>query len=96
MNDDEEPVSHELSAREDAWVFWPPPGTHTIATGECCRCGHEGLPPQWHTNDCPALAYIWRNRARQLHDQLWDMWEHICRGGAVDCTTDTPAIWSPR
>ena len=77
-------MGEELSARESDWVFWPPPG-ETVDTGGKCTCGgHDGLGPSWHTHDCPAVVYLWHNRAKELHDRLWDLWERVCRGEPID------------
>jgi hypothetical protein len=84
---------HELSPREDDWVFWPRPGV-AVDTGGKCNCGHEGLGPDWHVSNCPALVFLWRNRARELHDRLWDMWEHVRSGKPIDATGEKPAIWT--
>jgi hypothetical protein len=65
----------ELSDRDADWVFWPESHGPDVDTGGLCDCGHEGLGPAWHLNDCPGVLHAWRARAKVLHDALWDLRE---------------------
>lgn len=63
----------ELSERESDWLLWQSAVLPTDATD--CSCGHRGLGPAWHMHDCPGLIQIWRDRACDLHGQLWELKE---------------------
>lgn len=60
-SDGDLPEVVELEGRGADWVLWS--HGQTADTGGLCDCGHEGLGPVWHTGDCRALVYLWRERA---------------------------------
>lgn len=63
----------ELTEEESDWLQWQSSVLPTDATD--CDCGHPDLGPAWHTHDCPGLIQIWRDRAHDLHRQLWTLKE---------------------
>lgn len=64
----------ELGEQEADWVFWPAPGEYLPdEVWTRCRCGHNDLGPDWHSPDCPTVLDAWQWRAKQLHDEVWEL-----------------------
>lgn len=78
VSSDDMPGDVEPEDRDADWVFWPPPG-EGVDTGGLCDCGHEGLGPSWHAYGCACLAFVWKKRAFDLHNRLWDLLEGSSR-----------------
>lgn len=67
---EELPEVIELGEQESEWVFW---GTQDCPGAAPCDCGHEGMGVSWHMRSCPAVVNAWKWRAKQLHDENWEM-----------------------
>ncbi len=66
---------HGMTEREQDWEAWL--STPNVDTAGMCNCGNGNRGPSYHLAECPALGHIWHERARELHNQLWDLQETI-------------------
>jgi hypothetical protein len=62
----------EMSVPDSAWTTWK--HSQDVDTGGLCDCGHEGLGPGWHGNDCQGANFALVTKVQKLINELYKEW----------------------